>query len=100
MKYLKLYEAWSKNIKVDDIYVIDEMLIINKGWDKENIRLGKIIKIINLKDYFVFKVKTFLKHSNEEFIFDALDLKHIKRKANEKEILEFELIENAIKYNL
>jgi len=95
MKHLQLYEAWTKNIKPGDIYVIDEIIISSEKYST-NIRLGRILDI----DWNHFIVKTFLKGSNKEYIFYMLGLKNIKRKANKEEILEFETIENSNKYNL
>lgn len=101
MRYLKTFErVWSKNIKVGEIYVIEEILIAEQGY-KPNINLGKIIK----KEYFlpglpIIDVETYIKGDLEKYIFYGFETKYIKRLANKEEIAEFESIKNMKKYNL
>jgi len=102
MKYIHLYEAWSKNIHIGDIYVIEEIIIAKEKYET-NIELGRIVDIelherSNLPAYFT--VKTFIKNTNKEYFIEGLNLSYIKRKANSEEIIEFEMIENSNKYNL
>ena len=98
MKYIKTYETlWSKNIIVGNIYKIEEILIMRDGI--ANISLGRIIEMDPPDGYHV-KMKTYLKGSHKEFIFNDFAKKHIKRKAIPEEIIEFESLEMSKKYNI
>ena len=97
MKYLKTYETmWLKNIKVGDIYVIDEMLISTKEY-KANINLGRIVKIV--ADEF-FDIETFIKGSYEKYTLEFIHQRFIKRRATKEEINEYNTIEARKKFGL
>lgn len=101
MKYIKTYEGvWLKKLKEGNIYLIDEMLIAEKGY-KHNFRLGKIIKLLKLGEAIIqINMKTYIKGTTEEYIFYDFKNKFIKRLATPEEINEFEAIENSKKYNI
>ena len=98
MRYIKKYETlWSRNIIEGGIYKIDQIIIMTSG--VTNIPLGRIIDNV-IPGSFHVKMKTYLKGSYDEFIFNDLAKRFILRKATPEEIDKFESIEQSKKYNI